>query len=190
MKKSEKKKITNAGILALDDVRLHPDDYEVMLGCYRRTDSLFSRAIIWWTQADPDSGVSHLSHVFVHKATGLPLVEIHALEGFGVVPTVFGATVTGNRVITIRRVQGAPTTKEVLDKWYPRLGLKYQKPFGFVTKSRKDDPNRWFCSEACDDTFNLQNRPSHLVSPVWGAASPKAKKTYGVYDSLNGFRAT
>ena len=182
MNKAEKKKIIDAGMLALDDVRLHPDDYEVMLGCYCRTNSLFSKVIIWWTRADPDTGSSHLSHVFIHKSTGLPVTEIHALEGFGVVPTVFADTAREESVIVVRRVQNAPTTEEVLKKWCPRLGSKYQKPFGFVTKSRRDDPDKWFCSEACDDTFDLQNRPSVFVSPIWGAASPKAKEKYGIYD--------
>ena len=182
MNKEEKRHIILEGYSLLRVVEANPDDYEVMLGCYTRS-SLFGNVIGWYTQSDKRQAI-HVSDVYVHKETGIPFVEIHALLGYGVVPTPFGAVAKEGQTLEIRRVAGVRPTAEILSSDIPKLSTKagsYQKPLHFVTKSRADDPNKWFCSEKCNNTLRLQNRADHLCPPVWLQCSPLAKEVYGTF---------
>ena len=182
MKKEAKHKIVQEGYELLRIVEANPDDYEVMLSSYTRS-SLIGKIIGWWTQADKLQAI-HVSDVYVHKDTHTPFVEIHAMLGYGVVPTPFGALAKDETTIEVRRVHGVRPTAEILASDIPKLSTKadsYQKPFHFVTKSRKDNPNKWFCSEKTNNTLRLQNRADHLCPPVWLQCSPLATEVYGVF---------
>lgn len=182
MNKKDKRKIVLEGYELLRIVESHPEEYEVMLGCYTRS-SLIGKLIGWYTQASKPQSI-HVSDVYVHLDTHTPFVEIHALLGYGVVPTPFGAVAKDKTTIEIRRVQGVRPTAQILAADIPKLSTKadsYQKPFHFVTKSRTDDPNKWFCSEKCNNTLRLQNREDHLCPPVWLQCSPLAEELYGYY---------
>ena len=188
MNKAEKLAIKTRGRELLRQVEANPEDYECMLGCYCGSNALFSRLIRWWTKTDPEEGASHLSTVYVHRGTGIPFCETHALEGHGVIATDFGAVCNDSTTVIVRRVRGGLPTERILAKNIPILGCKYQMPvFEFVSRSRKDDPNKWFCSEKCNMNFDLQNRLNVLVSPAWGAASDKVRVIYGRYTNEYGF---
>ena len=181
MNKAEKHKIKQAGLLALQDVELHPDRYEAMLGVYSGSIAFFSKIIVWFTRGQKGKGAHHTSTVYVHKDTGVPVAETHSLEGWGVIATEFGALCNEPTTITVKRVSGVEPPQAIYERNLPRFGAGYQFPWGFFTKRRSDNPDKWFCSELSNDNFKLQDCLNLLVSPFWANASPKAKEVYGVY---------
>ena len=173
--KPENQLILKIGKALFEEVQRHPDDYFAVLASHLHTPSFFGKCIRWW-ERDPRS---HSKTTYIHKATGLPYVDIHALEGWGVIASAPDAFVLDSTVCEYRIVRDAPSTQELLKKQVKKLGKDYQKPRGFVTKSREDDPNKWFCSESADDDFDLQNCRSVFVSPAWAARSDKVRTIYG-----------
>ena len=183
MKKKQKKLVKRKGLFALRDVELHPDGYECMLGVYSGNVGIYSKVIVWFTRGDKLNGPTHTSTVYVHKETGVPVAETHAYEGWGVFASEFGALCNEHTTLTVKRVKGVEPTQTILEKNLPILGAKYQMPWGFFTKTRSDNPDKWFCSEKSNMNFGLQNCLNLLVSPLWANASPKAEEVYGVYKS-------
>ena len=175
MSRDDKQDIKDRGEYLLDYVLLDPNKYRPVLGSYLDNDTFFGRLIRWHERGE----ASHSSIIFVDKTTSEAVLEIHAAEGWGVVATEPGVLAHKNGRVEMRRVLDSPATSTALRKLRPRLGDDYEKPKGFVTKSRMEDPTKWFCSELADDIFDLQNCPSCYVSPVWARRSPKAKEIIG-----------
>jgi len=171
---SDKCKVLRTGRTLLAEVSLHPDDYFATLGSYLNNDTFFGKLIRWWERGD----ASHSSIVFVRKDTGVPALEIHALEGWGVIATEVGVLGKEGAVLELREVEGAEPAKSLLDVLIPLIGRKYQKPLGFITKKREDDQWLWFCSELANHVLKLQNCADHLVSPPWARRSSRALKVF------------
>jgi len=172
MNKREKEKVLAVGRSLLTEVSLHPNAYYIALGSYLNNQTLFGKLIRWHQRCE----ASHSSIVFVRKGTNTPALEIHALEGWGVIATDVGALGKSGATLELRAVDGVADAGVVLERVCNLIGSKYQKPVGFITKSRADDFTRWFCSELANCAFNLQNCANHLVSPAWARRSPKASK--------------
>ncbi len=175
MNAERKRTISLGGAVGLQLVKKEPDLYMCVLGSYLDNDTIFGRLIRWHQSGD----ASHSSIIFINKQTALPILEIHALEGWGVIATRPGVLGREGARVEMREVESAPTAQEALDVLIPRLGMKYEKPRGFITKSRREDPTRWFCSELVNDLFKLQNCPSCFVSPPWARRSMQATHRIG-----------
>ena len=170
-KKAYRELVKAHGEIALALVRANPSQYIPTLGSYLKNDTFFGILNRWHQRGD----ASHSSCVFIDKNTCQEVVEVHALEGWGVIVTVPGFLGKKGAVLELRGVFDGPTTEEVLLKIDKVLGAKYQKPFGFITKTRKDDPLLWFCSELQNHFFQLQRCDNLFVSPVWARRSPLAE---------------
>jgi len=186
MNKQEKIIETVEGLRRFYEVKRHSEDYFFVLGTHLHTSSLFGALIRWFERSEG----SHSKLTAIHKATGQPYVDLHALEGWGggvcTVPDLF---VTGKTACEYRMVQDCPKTKAIVEEFLELMhGTKYERPFGFVTKSRKNDPDKWFCSEATTRLLGkLQNCDDALVSPPWARRSIRCASIYGWLDK-DGFR--
>ena len=174
--KSKEEKAYRAAILAegqrlLDVVHAWPERYIACLGSYLHNRTLFGALIRFQQRGE----ASHSSVVILEKATMLPTLEFHALEGWGLIATEPGVLGREGAILEIRAVDDAPPVAEVLIGTLPILGAAYEKPLGFVTKSRRTNPFKWFCSEYANMIFELQNCFDFLVSPPWARRSSKAK---------------
>jgi hypothetical protein len=175
MKRDARQSILDDGEYALALVSLQPDKYLCVSGHYLSNDTFFGRLIRWWERGES----SHSSNIFIDKNTLHPVLEVHALEGWGVIATRVGVLAHKNCTIELRRIVDAPDAKACLKILVPLIGADYEKPLGFITKSREDDESVWFCSELQDHLFNLQNCKSCLVSPPWARRSDKAREVIG-----------
>ena len=175
--KSKKEKAYRATILAegtrlLDIVHAWPERYIACLGSYLNNRTLFGALIRFQQRGE----ASHSSVVILEKETLKPTLEFHALEGWGLIATEPSVLGKERAILEIREVMDAPDVFEVLIETIPILGADYEKPLGFVTKSRRTNPFKWFCSEYANMVFELQNCFDFLVSPPWARRSPKAKR--------------
>jgi hypothetical protein len=175
MNKELREAILQDGRDALELVLLSPSKYTCVSGHYLDNDTFFGRLIRWQQRGES----SHSSIVFLEKRTLTPALEIHALEGWGVIATEPAVLAHEGARVELRSVTGGPASRAALDVLIPLLGKKYEKPYGFVTKSRREDPTRFFCSELQNRVFKLQNCPDCFVSPPWAKRSPKAMKVIG-----------
>ena len=175
MNKEAREAIEEDGKYALELVGLAPSRYKCVLGSYLNNNTFFGKLIRWWERGE----ASHTSIIFIDKKSKLPVLEIHALEGWGVIATYPAALAKKGAVVELRAVRGSPSAREGLEQLTPLLGAKYEKPYGFVTKDRDEDMGRWFCSELGNWFFNLQNCRHCLVSPPWARRSSKATEVVG-----------
>ena len=175
MNKHDKMVIKSEGLRLFYEVERHPDKFFPVLGCHLNSQTLFGKLIRWWERGD----ASHLKTTYIHKATGLPFVDVHALEGWGYIASEPEAFVKDGCVCEYRIIRDHRPVEELIAIQRKRLPCKYQRPFGFITKSRKDNPDKWFCSEDADDLHDLQNCESVFVSPPWGRRSDKCRIKYG-----------
>ena len=181
MNKLEKMAEKAKGLRLFYEVEAHPDDYFPVLGCHLNSQTLFGKLIRWWERGD----ASHLKTTYINKATGIPYVDVHALEGWGYVATEPDLFVTGKTICEYRLIENHKPVAELIEIQRKRLGTKYQRPLGFVTKSRRDNPEIWFCSEDANDLHDLQNCESVFVSPPWGRRSNRVRVVYGTYSDCH-----
>jgi len=170
--KAYRKAILEEGNRRMEIVHAHPERHIACLGSYLNNRTLFGALIRLQQRGE----ASHSSVVILEKETLKPVLEFHALGGWGLIATEPGVLGREGAVLEIREVEDAPDVSEVLIGTLPILGADYEKPLGFVTKSRRTNPFKWFCSEYANMIFKLQNCFDFLVSPPWARRSPKAKK--------------
>lgn len=182
MNKHEKMVIKSDGLRLLYEVERHPNEYFPVLGSHLNSQTIFGKLIRWQQRGD----ASHSKTTYIHKATGLPFVDVHSLEGWGYIASAPDAFVRGKTIVEYRLIKNHLPVEELIAKQMKRIGCKYQRPYGFATKSRKDNPFIWFCSEDVDDCHDLQNCESYLVSPPWARRSDKCREVYGRL-SVDGF---
>jgi len=181
--KAYRKEILLDGDRKLDLVHANPERYIACLGSYLNNRTIFGALVRLQQRGE----ASHSSVVVLEKETLKPVLEFHALEGWGLIATEPSVLGKEGAILEIREVEDAPDVSEVLIGTLPILGADYEKPFGFVTKSRRTNPFKWFCSEYANMIFELQNCFDFLVSPPWARRSPKAKKVLARIDCKGRF---
>ncbi len=169
--KAYRKQILLDGDRRLDLVHANPEQYTACLGSYLNNRTIFGALIRFQQRGE----ASHSSVVILEKETLKPILEFHALEGWGLIATEPSVLGKEGAILEIREVEDAPDVATVLMDTLPILGSDYEKPHGFVTKSRQTNPFKWFCSEYANMIFRLQNCFHFLVSPPWARRGAKAK---------------
>jgi len=176
MKKHQEQMVVKSdGLRLLYEVERHPENFFPVLGCHLNSPTTFGKLIRFFERGD----ASHLKTTYIHKATGLPYVDVHPLEGWGYIASEPHFFIKDGCVCEYRLIRDHRPVEELVAIQLKRIGTKYQRPYGFITKSRKDNPLIWFCSEDADDLHDLQNCESVLVSPPWGRRSDKCREVYG-----------
>ena len=131
-------------------------------------------------------GFSHVSLVFKH--TDLPATEIQSIQGRGVYEEDFI-----DKPDTV--LYAVPCNTDQFNEAYELAkslcGCKYDWAgiFGFMLRKKKENPDKWFCSELVAYVLLkvgiiLQRLPPWKQSPVIVCASPTTTIVDGIHSAI------